>query len=321
MESKSREKVIGISRVGSLLKKDEIRNSLYSLLDEMKNRNKITIPPQGKVMIKPNICLVKCCESGTTVDPYVVQCLVDWLLSNYEIETIYIGEADATQLDIEIAFKVLGWETIFNDYDQVKLLNITKDDLVDVELENGLFFKNLKMSRAYMESDFLISVAKLKTHTMTTITGILKNQYGANPVKYKLQYHPNLDEVICDLNMVRPPDLCLIDGLIAMEGEGPISGIPKPMGLLISGDDGLATDHASALIMGFDPNHISHLKLALNQEVGSYNYNVFGESIEQVKTSFLLVPRWKKLITGVYNNEKIHKIPVWKSLVSKLFRG
>jgi uncharacterized protein (DUF362 family) len=108
-------------------------------------------------------------------------------------------------LNIDIAFKVLGWEDTFKHYPNVRLLNLTKDERTEVNL-NGLFFKNLKMSKKYMESDLLISVAKLKTHTMTGITCNLKNLFGANPIKYKAQYHPHLDEAIFDLNKARMPD-------------------------------------------------------------------------------------------------------------------
>src|SRR5574341_956580 len=251
----AQENIIGIAKVTQPLNKSEIKINLFNLLDELKNSSKINISRKANIFIKPNICLVKSYETGATVDPFVVKCLVDWLLQNYDIETISIGEADATLLNIDVAFKVLGWEDAFNHYSNVRLLNLTKDEYIDVDID-GLYFKNLKMSRAYMESDYLISVGKLKTHTMTGITCILKNQYGANPIKYKSQYHPRLDDVICDLNTVKQPDLCLIDGVIAMEGAGPISGIPNPLGLLIAGNDAVAVDHACARIMGFKPHKI-----------------------------------------------------------------
>jgi len=269
--------IVGIAKVKHPQNRSEIKNVLPNLLNQMKKRDEINIPPKADIMIKPNICLVKGYETGATVDPFVVKCLVDWLLQNYDIKTITIGEADATELNVDVAFKVLGWEDVFKKYSDVRLLNLTKDQYVDIYL-NGLHFKSLKMPRSYMKSDFLISVGKLKTHTMTGITCILKNQYGSNPIKYKAQYHEHLDEVICDLNKVRLPDLCLIDGIIAMEGAGPVSGMPNPVGLLITGNDAVAVDHACARIMGFNPDKISHLKLVAKQRFGSTDYEVFGET-------------------------------------------
>jgi uncharacterized protein (DUF362 family) len=311
--------IVGIAKVKHPQNKSEIESVLFNLLDQMNERGKIKITPKANIMIKPNIGLVRGYETGATVDPFVVKCLVDWLLQNYDIETITIGEADATELNVYVAFKVLGWEDTFNQYSNVRLLNLTKDELVDINL-NGLYFKNLKMSKSYMESDFLISVAKLKTHTMTGITCNLKNLYGANPIKYKVQYHKNVDEVICDLNKVRLPDLCLIDGIIAMEGEGPVSGAPKPVGLLIAGNDAVATDHACARIMGFNPNKISHLTLAVKQKLGSTDYEVFGERIEDVRTKFEFVPLWKRFVVAIYQNKFVNRIPLWKKLLVK-YRG
>jgi len=302
--------IVGIAKVSNIENKLEIRNALFNLLDQMKTRNMIKIKPKANVMIKPNICIVKGYETGATVDPFIVKCLVDWLLQNYDAEAITIGEADATQLNVDVAFKVLGWEETFSQYTNVRLLNLTKDERVKVNL-NGLYFKNLSMSRSYMESDFLISIAKLKTHTMTGITCALKNQFGANPIKYKARYHLHLDKVIFDMNKVRLPDLFIVDGLIAMEGAGPVDGSPKPAGLLIVGNDAVATDHTCARIMGFNPNRISHLKLTIKHKLGSTNYEVFGQRIEDVRTDFELVPLWKKIVAAIYQSKIVSKIKSW----------
>lgn len=153
-----------------------------------------------------------------------------------------------------------------------------------------------------MESDFLISFAKLKTHDMCKITCVLKNQFGANPRKNKSRYHKHLNKVIHDLNKARLPDLCVVDGIIGMEEDGPITGIPKPAGILIVGNDPVSTDHTCARIMEINPNKIPYLKLAIEQKLGSSRYETFGENIEDIKTKFEYgTPLWKRVIRGVYN--------------------
>lgn len=279
------ENIIIISKIKQFQNKLYIKNDTFNLLDIMKNKDKIKIPSKADIMIKPNICHIKSYDTGATVDPFIVKCIVDWLLQNYDINSITIGEADASELDIDTAFELLGWKSTFNSYPNVRLLNITKDEHIDINLD-GLYFKKLKMSKSYMESDFLISIGKLKTHILTGMTCILKNQYGANPIKNKEQYHPNLDKVIYDLNKVRLPNLCLVDGIISMEGNGPISGKPNPLGLLILGNDVVATDHVCARIIGFDPDKISHLRLAITQKLGYIDYDIYGERIESVYMKF-----------------------------------
>ena len=97
---KSAVSTIGIAGVESIESHPEIKRATYFLLNEMKKKDLLKIPVLGQVMIKPNICLVRSYETGATVDPYLVKCLVDWLLENYDLEKIYIGESDATMLNL-----------------------------------------------------------------------------------------------------------------------------------------------------------------------------------------------------------------------------
>jgi uncharacterized protein (DUF362 family) len=228
---------------------------------------------------------MKECDSGVTVDPFIVRCLAEWLLQNYPIESVVVAEADATELNADLAFRALGWEEMFRSLPQVKLLNLTKDEKVGIKLD-GLLFKELSMSRSYMESDFLISVAKLKTHCFCKMSCILKNQFGSLPRKNKAVFHKHLNEAICDLNEVRIPDLCIVDGIVGVEEDGPIGGIPKLVGILIAGNDPVATDHACARIMGIDPNRIPYLNLAIRRKLGNTQYETFGEGVDDVRTKF-----------------------------------
>jgi predicted dehydrogenase len=135
---------------------------------------------------------------------------------------------------------------------------------------------------------------------MTGITCILKNQFGITPIKKKSQYHTNLSEVIYDLNLLKKPDLSLIDGIIAMEGSGPVDGIPKPIGLLIAGNDPVATDHACARIMGIPMRMIPSLKLALKKGLGSKKYKVVGVDLEKVKDKFASPFGYKTTVAKIY---------------------
>ncbi len=300
--------IVGLHRTEKIQDPLQIQSTLYKLLDGLKQRDAIAIPSSAHVMIKPNICFVKGYETGATVDPFIVQCLVDWLLQNYSIERIIIGETDATGLNLNVALRVLGWEEMFDSYPNVQLVNMTHDQRVDVPLEGGSYFTQIAMPKSYMDADTLISVAKLKTHALTGITCNLKNLYGSNPEIFKDKYHTNLDDVIVDLARVKIPHLCVVDGIIAMEGAGPVSGAPKPLGLLIAGNDVVATDHACARVMGFNPNRIGHLKRAWKEGLGSTSYEVFGERIEDVGTRFAFVPTWKRVAIDINRNRLVHRI-------------
>jgi len=299
LEKRDCKNVVIVARLRQFQSMPQIQSAVFEVLNGVRNHGRIEIPSHAKIMIKPNICFVKRHETGATVDPFVVRCLVDWLLENYNIESITIGEADATELNVEVAFKVLGWEDMFKTYPDVRLLNLSKDKRIKVK-SKGFFSENLYLSKTYMEADFLISVAKLKTHTLCRLTCALKNQFGANPVKRKIRYHKNLDEVIYELNKAKIPNLCLVDAIIGMEGEGPVKGIPKPLGIVVAGNDVVAVDHLCAKIAGVNPDKISYLRMATERKLGSVKYDVLGESVDPKQSKFAFVPRFRSTLMTLY---------------------
>ncbi len=266
-----------------------IKAALYELLGHL--QPVITMPQKASVLIKLNLCLIKGHETGTTSDPFVVRCFVEWLLEHHDPAEIILAESDATHLSADVAFQVLGWDQYFRDIPRTRLLNLSTDEQITVELD-GKYFNRLEMSRTYMTADYLVSFAKLKTHTQERITCTMKNLFGSWPEKVKIIYHPVLDKVIYDLTKVRVPDLCLVDGIIAHEGAGPVDGLPKPLGLLIGGTDPVATDHACVRVMGFNPRQVPHLQLAMRNGLGSAHYTVLGQPITSVQTRFEFIPTW-----------------------------
>lgn len=294
---------IGITKVADVDDPMEVRMAMFDLLELMQSN--IQVPANARVLIKVNLCLLKGSETGATVDPYLVRYLVEWLLEQRDVEEVIIAEADATHLNADLAFTILGWDQVFADVPRTRFLNLSSDELISVELD-GLFFQRLEMSKTFVEADYLISFAKLKTHTLQLITGVMKNQWGALPEKVKIVYHPHLAEVIYDLTKVRPPDFCLVDGLIAHEGAGPVDGVPRLMGLIVAGTDAVATDHVCARLMGKDPRRVPHLKLASRHRLGTESYTTLGCRIEDVKEDFAFVPRWRQ---------------VWESLRERLVQA
>ena len=278
--------IVGIVKIKDVLRKDQIKSAFFNILEELRETVDLGISPKSKIMIKVNICLVRGYETGTTVDPFLVKCFAEWMQIKYNPEIIYVGEADASVLDVDIAFKALGWVDEFKDMTNVELVNLAKDEIVNLTMPDALYFKELKLSRKYIESDFLISFAKLKTNNICGITCILKNQFGITTTKNKSQYHANLTEAIIDLNRIKKPGLCIVDGLIAMEGEGPVDGIPKSAKLIIVGNDPVATDHACARIMKTDIGKIPYMKLAVKNGLGSTTYLTIGEKINEVSQYF-----------------------------------
>jgi uncharacterized protein (DUF362 family) len=282
---------VGIVRVEDIDNDAQVRAKMYELLDLL--QDSIRIPANAQVLIKINLCLLLDHETGATVDPRLARFLAEWLLDRRSIKEIVIAESDATALSADRAFYGLGWDRVLAEVPKTRYLNLSGDDRVKVKLD-GLFFKELEMPRTFMEADYVISFAKLKTHSMQVITCAMKNQFGVLPEKLKVVYHPHLTEVICDLVQVRPPDLCLVDGLIAHEGPGPVSGIPRLMRLIVGGTDAVATDQVCARLMGKDPDSVPHLRLAAEHNIGRTSNVTLGCRIEDVAEDFAFIPLWRQ---------------------------
>jgi uncharacterized protein (DUF362 family) len=105
------------------------------------------------------------------------------------------------------------------------------------------------------------------------MTGVLKNSLGLLPDADISFFHPYLPVLISRLHMLCPPDLCIIDGRIGLEGKGPIMGDPVCMDTLIVGADALVTDEVASLLMGIQPASVPHLRQVakdLNRSLGQF---------------------------------------------------
>lgn len=290
-ESKS---FVAVGSVNNIDSEAEICRVLSNVLNFYKPI--IRVCSNAVIVIKVNLCLLIGPETGGTVDPVVAKLLCRWFLENYEIKKIYLAEADATHLDADMAFRALGWTEVVDELEKVSILNISRDDQVTVRPKGATYLTEIKASRTLMEADLLVSLAKLKTHAQEKITCIMKNQFGSIPYKYKIIYHKKLTEAICDAVSARIPDLCVIDGLIAMEGNGPTNGVPKRTKLLMASNDPISMDHFCAKIMGFSPMTVPHLRLGIKRELGRIQYEILGNPPSPINLNFRFLPRWKSFV-------------------------
>ncbi|MBT8494381.1 MAG: DUF362 domain-containing protein, partial [Deltaproteobacteria bacterium] len=144
----------------------------------------------------------------------------------------------------------------------VELVNMTEDAKVTVPIPRGRFLRSLELSQKFMDSELVINMPKLKTHKYATITCALKNMFGTIPDPLRISYHKNIHQTLADLHSVLGDrTIVLCDGLVAMEGGGPLWGTRKDMGLLLFASDSLACDRIAHQIMGFPRSAIRHIGL------------------------------------------------------------
>lgn len=258
-------------------------------VDTVKESLKLIISPEDlsdkKILIKVNFISTKTWETGATTDPILVEALIQYFQSFNE--RIYVVESDATITRAEEAAKATGMLELCEVYG-IKFLNLTKyPEQIKIKVPNPEVLPEITFPTIALESH-IISAAKMKTHSDTQVTLGLKNMFGILPDTPKSKYHNlGIDEVIVDINSVCKPSLTIIDGFVAMEGSGPVSGQPIEMGLVIAGKDVVSTDTITSKVMGFDPYEIYHIKRVAEKGLGEMvNIKVLGEDLNKVTKKF-----------------------------------
>src|SRR5205823_12622867 len=157
---------------------------------------------------------------------------------------------------------------------------------------------HLFLAQTIATADVVISLPKLKTHHWAVATLALKNLFGTLPgicygwPKNELHWR-GIDNSIVDINLTRTPELALVDGIVGMEGDGPLNGTAKAMGVLVMGIDVLAVDATCCRLMKLDPERIAYLVLASRKELGllaETRIQQLGESIASQAQPFTTVP-------------------------------
>lgn len=244
--------------------------------------------------MKVNLCKPFPPDSGATADVRIVESLVRLVRRLNEEAAIYVVESNSNSRTAEKAFKETGYRPLEEKDENLHLVNLSKTSQITIRDARLRYFKDgLKLSSMFFDCDYFISIAKLKTHEFERFTGILKNQFGCLSTKNKEPYHPHLGRVLGDINTILRPDLCIIDGIIAMEGKGPTFGRPKQMGLLIIGNDPVATDAVSAKIIGVNPQAVPHLRDAARRGLGEIEIeqvNLMGKGIGEVASELAFIP-------------------------------
>ncbi len=184
-----------------------------------------------------------------------------------------------------------GFEDIFTD------LNL--DRVAEVHLAHPHSrLKSVYLAQSAVSCDLLISLPKMKTHHWVGATLSMKNLFGTVSGGIygwpkNILHWAGIPECVADLYRALPRHFAIVDGIVGMEGNGPIQGTPKPAGVVVAGANLAAVDATCCRIMGIDPHRIEYLKLAAgNVEDLLRSVRQIGETVESVKTRFDLLPEW-----------------------------
>jgi uncharacterized protein (DUF362 family) len=262
-------------------------------------------PPdvRGKrVVIKPNLVDVSPVRPIHT-DPRLIEALVVHI-AGLGAREIVLAEGTAHNRDAEDLFRRSGYEALARRRG-VRLVDLNYDDITTVKCVNpkAVLLREIALPRTIAAAEILISVPKMKTHKLAGITLSLKNMFGILPgMVYgwpKNTLHWNgIPLSICEINGTVKTHYAVVDGVVGMEGHGPIMGTAKTVGVLVLGDNALAVDATAARVMGVEPSRVDYLAMAHKLRLGSLrpeDIAVAGEAIERVRTDFALDPEYAQL--------------------------
>lgn len=249
-----------------------------------------------RILVKPNL-LDQVNDYQAVTSAKLIGAILD-LLINHGAQNIVVGDGSAFRRDTR---SVLESSRMAVELEKraVGFVDLNYDELVRVRARDGWIrdAKYLWLPRTAMEADWILSVPKLKTHHWAGVTLSLKNLLGIIPgSRYgwpKNIIHMNgINPTILGLYQSIPAVISLVDGIIGMEGNGPLFGNPVQHGLLAAGSDPLAVDIICAKLMGFDPNTIPHLFGAAWAGIGqSEKVNTRGTPMDELQQHYTAPPK------------------------------
>jgi uncharacterized protein (DUF362 family) len=182
--------------------------------------------------------------------------------------------------------------------------DLNLDDVEKVILETRASkLQELFLPKTVLGVDFLVSMPKLKTHHWAGVTLSLKNMFGIVPGSCygwpkNVLHWAGIDRSILDINAAARPDFAIVDGILGMEGNGPIQGTPKAAGLVLFGDDPVAVDATACRVMGLLPEKVTYLARAgtMLGHLDPAKIQQLGESLDSVRTPFAVLPEFRRLV-------------------------
>ncbi len=237
--------------------------------------------PGEEILLKPNLLVGSAPEKLVTTHPSVFKAVARHLLAA-GVQLSY-GDSPAIGRPEGMVARRAGLAAAAAEL-RIRLADFTTG--VTVSFPEGRLIKQFTIAAGVSAVDGIVSLPKFKTHGLTRMTGAIKNQFGCIPGMLKGEFHARMpsaelfSQMLVDLNRMLRPRLYVMDGIVAMEGNGPRSGDPRPMSVLLLSSDPVALDAAVCRMMNLDPMLVP--TIAWGKEWGLGNYLPEHESHDTV---------------------------------------
>jgi uncharacterized protein (DUF362 family) len=248
-----------------------------------------------RILLKPNLVETSRGAPHINTHPLVLRGAIEAFL-RLGAATVMVAEGPGHRRDTLAVYEESGLADVLTE-DRIRFhdLNyITGYELPNAGRQSSL--RTLTFPALFKEVDWVVSVAKMKTHHIAGVTLSMKNLFGVMPGIYygwpkNVFHHAGIENSILDINATLKPHFAIVDGIVGMDGDGPIMGDPKKVGVVVMGRNLVAVDATCCRIMGIDPHKVSSLERADNWlgPIAEGSIEQRGEAIAAVRTNFNLI--------------------------------
>lgn len=266
--------------------------TVHGLLSELKVLEGLK---PGKILLKTNLLKKNLPEDGVTTHPFVIEGVARFFIEKGF--KVIIGDSPGGPFNKTLLKSVYAASGIAGVAQRCDCELNYDTEVIEVKASNAMVINKLKLVKAFTEVDYVVSCAKLKTHTMMTYTGAVKNLFGMIPGVTKADYHlkmndpDNFANMLIDVCDYVKPIFSIIDGIEAMEGDGPSAGDIRNLGLILIGDSPYELDLVACKIVGIEdaPTNLHAQKRnLLTKDINSIDF--YGNKIDDLKVEPFKLP-------------------------------
>jgi uncharacterized protein (DUF362 family) len=284
---------------------NDYHEDLGSIVQKQYETFRAHVPLAGKrVVLKPNLVEYHR-DKVINTDPRVVAAVIE-LCRKEGAREIIVAEGPGHWRNVAFLVQESGLGDVLKRYD-VPFIDLNHDEPVRLPNMGRLTgMEYLYLAKTTATAEVLISIPKLKTHHWAGATLSLKNLFGTLPgicygwPKNELHWR-GIDNSIIDIALTRTPELAIVDGIVGMEGDGPLNGNPKHVGAIVMGTDLLAVDATCCRLMKLNPERIAYLTMGYQRKLGLLHEKEIqqaGETIDSLAQPFETVEHFRELCIG-----------------------
>jgi uncharacterized protein (DUF362 family) len=281
----------------SIVRAPSYDQGLYDTVKRVLREHKLNVEGRS-VLLKPNLVEFEP-ESTINTHPLLVHAVYEGFLS-LGAAAVRIGEGPGHRRNTLDLADAAGYFQIVPRFEDV-FVDLNLDAVTRVRPQRQVSrIQKLYLPNTALGADLLVSIPKMKTHHWVGATLAMKNLFGLVPGGVygwpkNMLHWAGINESIIDLHTAFPRQFAVVDGIVGMEGNGPIQGSAKHAGVLVAGSDVRAVDATCCRIMGIDPLKIAYLQpvMAADASLQARDIPQIGETLASAVVPFALIPEFQ----------------------------